>query len=255
MTLNQIIIAVVIGIPVLLLVILVGEAMIARSGPKEQFINPERSTISLGTGQQKLNYVVLGDSSSAGQGADYQKGIAMQTAQELAKNYQVSFTNFSISGATTADVLQNQIKEGVNLKPDLVLVAISANDLTQLKSTNDIKNNMQQILDQLIAGNCKVKIVVTGTPDMGSIPRFAQPLRWVAGLRTQQYNNVFDQLIQKYNITLAPIAKETGPIFREDNTLFAEDRFHPNERGYAVWTKVLNKAIAEALQSQPEHCQ
>lgn len=254
MTLTQIAITILVGVPLIVLLVLIGEAMLARSGPKEQFINPERTTINLGTNQPNIKYVVLGDSTSAGQGADYQKGIAVQTAQELAKKYQVSFTNFSISGATTEDVLQNQIQEGLRLKPDLVLLSISANDLTRLRSTNDLKNNMQKIIDQLIAENCKVKIVVTGTPDMGSIPRFAQPLRWVAGLRTQQYNDVFDQLIQKNDLTLAPIAKDTGPVFRSDPTLFAKDRFHPNERGYALWTAVINDAIERSLTTQPSHC-
>ena len=49
------------------------------------------------------------------------------------------------------------------------------------------------------------------------------------------------------HLTFAPIAAETGPQFRRDPSLFAADRFHPNDRGYATWIPVLNRALNQAV--------
>ena len=72
--------------------------------------------------------------------------------------------------------------------------------------------------------------------------------------RAKRKVEVFERAIKKYELTLAPIALKTGPIFRNDRTLFASDLYHPNEKGYAVWMNVLKPALAEALVSQPSHC-
>ena len=47
-------------------------------------------------------------------------------------------------------------------------------------------------------------------------------------------------------LLFAEIAEKTGPRFRRDHSLYAADRFHPNDRGYATWLPLLNEALAEA---------
>ncbi len=254
MTSLQIIILILIAIPFLLILLLVAEGLIAMSGEKIIFQNPDPAPVIMGNAPSKMSYLVLGDSAAAGQGADYSKGIAMQTSLNLTSKYTVTLTNLSQSGATTQDLISKQLDQATKLKPDLVLISISANDLTHLTSTKTIKNNLKTIIEELIRAKCDIKIVLTGTPDMGSVVRFLQPLRWLAGYQTKVQNQIFDQIIQEYEVTLAPIAKETGPAFRADHSLFAEDRFHPNERGYALWTAVINQAIEKSLIAQPSHC-
>lgn len=228
--------------------------MIASRGPKEQFINPKRTPQSFGQNKNKLRYLVMGDSTGAGQGGDYEKGIAVSTAKYLSQNHQIDFLNTSISGAKVKDVINDQLEEGLKFKPDLVLISIGANDVIRLTNIIDLESQLNELISKIIESNCNTKIVLTASPDMGAIPRFAQPLRFIAGLQTQKLNKVFNGIISKYNLTLAPIAKETGPIFRKDKTLFAVDRFHPNNEGYAVWIKVLNPSLDEALKNQPSHC-
>jgi len=90
-------------------------------------------------------------------------------------------------------------------------------------------------------------IVVTGSPDMGSPPRIPHLLRGLASRRTEAINRMFLTVAAEEHLTFAPIAEVTGPLFRTDRSLFAEDRFHPNSRGYATWIHVLNEAIARAI--------
>src|SRR6476660_8507001 len=88
----------------------------------ETFHNPSRDTLRFGTSGSTLAYVVLGDSTAAGQGAPYENGIAVLTARELAKTRTVMLTNLAISGARTRDILAVQLPAAERLRPDLVLI-------------------------------------------------------------------------------------------------------------------------------------
>jgi lysophospholipase L1-like esterase len=240
---------------VVLFVLLVGaEVLIAKGGPKLEFTNPPSVPAKLGAGTP-LTYVVMGDSTAAGEGASsYKTGIADTTARYLARNHTVTYVNVAISGARTHDVLATQVQKAVSYKPDVVLLAIGANDVTHVTSSGSVKKSAQQIINQLIAANCNVKIVLTGSPDMGAVPRLLQPLRWLAGAKTNSLNATFGELVRDNKLTFAPIAAKTGSQFRQNHALFAADHFHPNDQGYATWMPVLEPALDAALENQPTHC-
>lgn len=210
-----------------------------------QFQHPSREPRVFGTAGPPLTYLVLGDSTAAGQGGNYENGIAVATARELGKSRRVVMTNLAVSGARTGDVLDRQLRTGE--KPDLVLLSIGANDVTNLTSISSIRKSLRGIVQRLKAANPAVAIVVTGSPDMEAAPRIPRLLRPIAGWRTEQVNEMFQAVARESGLTFAPIAKETGPLFRRDRSLFDSDLFHPNDRGYATWIPVLNGALAEAL--------
>ncbi len=248
--------ALIIGIG-LFIALLFTEAMIARSGYIEKYSNPQKDSREFGQGE-KIIYFVFGDSTAAGQGADYDKGIAVQTAEHLAGKNKVIMYNFAVSGAIVGDVLEKQIPQAelLQIKPDVILFSIGGNDVTALTSSHRLKKQLTEIKQKSVKLNCNEKIVFTASPDMGTVPRVLQPLRWIMGLRSKYLNaQVFYPFITENNFTLAPIARETGPIFKKNPQLFGKDKYHPNNEGYPVWTKVINKALDEALSTQPSHCQ
>ena len=192
-------------------------------------------------------YAVLGDSTGAGQGADPPSGIAIKTAEFLAQDHRVTLVNMAISGARIGDVLNEQIPGTVKLKPDLVLIAVGANDSTHFTSSTVFAAQFETVIATLTTMNPKVKIVVTGCPDMGSVPRFAQPLRWFAGTQGNRINSALAPVVARHHLVNADIAGSTGSDFRKDPSLFAADKFHPNDRGYELWIKVLDRALTSAL--------
>ncbi|MEO6509164.1 MAG: GDSL-type esterase/lipase family protein, partial [Patescibacteria group bacterium] len=211
--------------------LLVAEAVLAILGNKPYPHNPDGKPTNYGQSGKLLKYVVMGDSTAAGQGADYKKGIAVGSAQHLAKEYQVTLTNFSKSGSVTQDILKIQLKKAIHSNPDIVMISVGGNDVTHLTSVNSIYHDTAKIVSELIKNNCNVKIVLTASPDMGSPPKLLQPLRHFAGIRTGQINKSFYKVIQENSLTLAPIAEKTGTLFRKDTSLFSTDKFHPNEEG------------------------
>jgi lysophospholipase L1-like esterase len=220
------------------------EIFMALQGKKEPaYVNPSHEPVLIGKEGPLLKYVVIGDSTGAGEGAPYSSGVAIGTAQHLALRYRVSLYNFSISGSTAKGVVRDQLAEAALLKPDLVLLCVGANDATHFTSSAKLHSALEIIVTMLRASSPEVTIVVTGCPQMGSVPRFAQPLRWFAGTQTARINRVFSAIVSERHLAWSHIADRTGSIFQQDPTLFWEDKFHPNARGYAVWLKVLDETL------------
>lgn len=207
-------------------------------------ISDKETTIGSG---EKLKYLILGDSTAVAQGAEYEQGFAVQTAQELAKTKQVTYKNVGVSGARIHDVVVDQLERSKDFVPDLVLVAVGANDVTHLTSIGSIKRDSQTIINSLRERNKNVAIVFSGAASMGSVKRFTQPFKWFMGQQTQDVNYAMAKLANDNNVAFAYIARETGEQFAEHPEYFAKDNFHPNAEGYAVWTKVLNPVIENTL--------
>jgi lysophospholipase L1-like esterase len=205
-----------------------------------------REETTIGSGEE-LRYLILGDSTSIAQGGDYSQGFAVKTAENLAKTRKVIYKNYGVSGARINDVATTQLDYSKEFIPDIVLVAVGANDVTHLTSLESIESDLKQIINKLRERNNNVEIVFTGSASMGDVKRFIQPLRWFMGKQTERINSAFEQLVEEDNVKLAYIARETSEEFANNPKLFAQDNFHPNNEGYAVWVQVLNPVLEEAI--------
>ena len=234
-----------------LIALLAIEALIATTTvPDDGYRAPSPAPRAFGTatpGRPRLRYVVLGDSTGTGRGAPYERGIAVATARHLATRGPVTLTNLAVSGARFGDVRRDQLPAAVRSRPDVVLVAVGANDVTGLTRLRSVRDDLQEIAAGLRAARCDVAIVATASPDVGAAPRLAQPLRTVAGWRMAQVNAAIKDVVSERGLVLAPIAARTGPQFRADRSLFARDDFHPSASGYATWVPVIEAALDRAL--------
>jgi lysophospholipase L1-like esterase len=94
--------------------------------------------------------------------------------------------NLAASGATLADVREAQAETAVALRPDVVFVSAGANDVTAARRTRSVRDDVAAVVRTLRGASSDPLIVITGVPDMGSVPRVAQPLRWLVGRRAEQ---------------------------------------------------------------------
>lgn len=231
------------GIITVLIVFVAAEmAYIKYSGTPVAVPQIPREETVIGSGEP-LRFAVLGDSTSIAQGGMYTEGYAVGAARYLAQQHSVTWKNVGISGARAADVATTQVAQAVRFKPDVALVAVGANDVTHLTSVGAVRTSLESTITQLQAANPNVKIILTGSPDMGSPPRIPQPLRWLAGERTKRVNTAVRSLANGQSIVFAPIAERTGPAFRANHGLFAADKFHPTTEGYQLWTPVIIDAL------------
>jgi lysophospholipase L1-like esterase len=168
-------------------------------------------------------YVALGDSAAQGVGATkVENSYVYLVASEVATmtGRQVKIINLSVSGAKTADVINNQLPalERLKLSPDLVTVEIGANDIPSFdekKFTNDFTTLLTRIPKGALVAN---------------IPSFANSrlnkLRTTAAMA----NDIATREIAAANVfTLVDIYTATNNLGMGD---YAADYFHPSDRAY-----------------------
>lgn len=235
-------------ITVIIATLIIEILMIKYSGKPVAVPDIPRGPETLGTGKP-LTFVVFGDSTSVGQGSTYDRGIARNSARHIAaKGNTVTLYNFGVSGAVAAEVLNDQLKQAREVRPDAVLIAVGANDVTHFTKPSEVRTNLAKIIQQLQSVNPEVRIVLSGSPQMGSVPRFPQPIRYFAGVRTASINKELT-ILQSDTVILAPLAAETGKLFSEHPELFAQDNFHPTSEGYESWMPTFQRAFDKILDS------
>lgn len=196
-----------------------------------------------------LRFVVLGDSTAAGLGAGTAElSYPVQLAKMLAADgYRVSYRSVGVSGARIADVLDEQIDAALAFEPDLVFVAIGANDVVHLTSLSDVRRDASAIYSKLLAAD--VTLVAGGVPDMRA-DAFPEPLRSIAGWRGREVTGELRRAAAEVDVPVVPIAEGAGPFFLENpDDAYAADLFHPGPGGYRRWAEVIYPYLREALGS------
>lgn len=227
--------------------VLAVEIQLARAGSR--LPNLELVLDRTGVGRR---VVWLGDSTAAGVGASTSAGaLPSQVADRLAsfeaspadgpRPSGVSVAVLAVSGARVADVLADQVPKVAGLQPDLVLISVGANDTIHLTGRGAFRHTYEELVRALPPG---VPVVLLGVPDMGAIPRFAQPLRAVAGWRGRNLDAEVRRVASHTGSIYADIAGPTGPPFRRHpDRYFAADDFHPSDAGYGLWAEAVLKVL------------
>ena len=225
-----------IGVPVVAVAVLVVEAGLARRG--EMLAGPALELDGLvGRGPgSTLDVVWLGDSTAAGVGASGAPD-ALPTRVAVGLERPVDLSVLARSGATVTDVVDRQLPALAGLDPDIVFVSVGANDVTHLISRRAFERRYRRLVAGLPES---AQVVLLGVPDMGAIPRLAQPLRAVAGFRGRQLDDVVREVAEETGSAYVDIAGETGPALRRDpERFFAADRYHPSGAGYELWAEAV----------------
>jgi lysophospholipase L1-like esterase len=177
--------------------------------------------------------VWLGDSTAVGEGASSAAGAVPSQVQDGLGRPDAALTVLAVSGARAVDVLVHQVPRVAAAHPDLVLISVGANDTIHFTGAGDFRRAYETLVRSLPAG---VPVVLLGVPDMGSIARFAQPLRAIAGRRGRHLDAVVRQVAADTGAIHVDLAGATGPAFRRDpRRYFSADDFHPSDAGYGLW--------------------
>ena len=234
---------VVAAVPVAFFAVVAVEVQLARRGPMLGDVPLELSgRVGEATGLP-LDVVWLGDSTAAGVGA-LSPAAALPTVVAAALDRPVDLTVLARSGATVADVVEDQLPLVAGLDPEVVFVSVGANDVTHVTGREAFERSYRRLVERLPPG---AEVVMLGVPDMGAIPRLAQPLRALVGFRGRQLDEVVRDVAGTTGSTYVDIAGKTGPEFRDDpDRYFAADRYHPSEEGYRLWADAVLEAAHPA---------
>lgn len=186
--------------------------------------------------------LVLGDSLSDGFGLSRAEAYPALLAKKLrTAGYDCEVINASASGGTTAGGLQ-RLPKHLERKIDVLVLELGINDAFRGVPVDQIRANLQAIIDKTRARYPRVEIVVAG---------MQLPLELSDGYITD-FGRMYVDLAAKNNAALVPylLAGVGG-----DPTLNLPDRIHPNAAGqrilaenvWRVLEPLLRKATAAPL--------
>ena len=193
-------------------------------------LEPVSSAVSSShAGSSSTVILILGDSLTEGYGVDKLSAFPALVENSLKQKYpscSVKIINGGISGSTSASALgrlKGHFKQ-MPKKPDVVLLALGANDGLRVLPVEDMKQNLQTAIDWLM--NNKTQVILAG---MRIPPNYGFKY-------SRSFEQAFIGLAKKNKITFIPFLLK-GVAMQPKLNL--PDGIHPNEQGH--------KAIARTV--------
>ena len=184
----------------------------------------------------ELLYVAMGDSAAQGIGASRPDHSYVGLLARLMRDTtgrSVRVVNLSVSGATTALAVRDQLPKLAKYRPDVMTVSIGANDIAKWDS-EAFEANLREILD-----------AVPSHALIADLPFFYFPHH---ERKVAVANDILRRLVAERGLTLVRLHRETRVRgFRRMFTHFANDWFHPNDHGYRVWADAFRPAVLATL--------
>ena len=139
--------------------------------------------------------------------------------------------NGGVSGATTASGLK-RLNWYVKAKPDIMVLALGANDGLRGMDLTESEKNLKAIIEK--AQSEKIKVVLVG---MKMPTNYGEPYR-------SNFEKLFPNLAKKYNLPLIPFLLEG---VAGNTKLNIADGIHPNPEGHKIMARLVQKTLEPLL--------
>lgn len=165
--------------------------------------------------------LMLGDSLTDGYGLSRSQAYpALVTEKLRATGYKFEVINAGVSGDTTAGGLR-RIPKYLTSKIDVLVLELGINDAFRAVPIEQMRSNLQGIIDRTRARNPKVAIIIAG---------MQLPLYGADGY-VRSFGEMYAELATKNDAALIPyLLQGVGG----DPSLNLPDRIHPNAAGHRV---------------------
>jgi lysophospholipase L1-like esterase len=210
---------------------------------QKNLMNPTSNLIlnlpNLGQSDKTINYLALGDSLTAGTGAELEtQSYPYLIAQELQKNANVNLMNLGIPGAGAQNILQNELPQVQGFKPDIITLLIGINDMHDRVGLEKFKINLTATIKQL-KNYQGAKIALINIPFLGTPKIIHFPFRYYYQNQTEKYNSLIKDLAAEHNLCLIDLHAKTKDLFSNNSDLYAADQFHPSAKGYELFYRII----------------
>lgn len=193
-----------------------------------------------------ITYLALGDSTGSGVGAT-EGGYVVRLFKRIVEHRPGSkLVNECFSGATTSDVIRQQLDSGIRADPHLVTLGIGINDIGHGMSLEQFSKNYDEILTRLKT-TTRATIVVTNIPDISSAPRIPGPMRAEYHQRILEFNGELAKIGAANAVIVFDVYTITHEQLPTHPEYFSEDGFHPSDSGYEFWAVQMWPTIAKTI--------
>ncbi len=180
-----------------------------------------------------VHVLFIGDSISAGLGVAPEQAYPALLHDMLKKKglQKINFTNGSISGSTTAGAL-SRLKWFLKAKPDILVLALGANDGLRGLSTVEMARNLDNTIT--LAQEKGVRVILAG---MKIPPNYGREY-------AKAFEEVFVFLAKKHTIGFIPFLLQD---VAGNAALNQADGIHPNQKGHRIIAATVFPYILEQL--------
>lgn len=197
--------------------------------PPEAQINPS---------SEKPKFVSLGDSLFAGLGSSGgDKSLGVLVHKGLDPKGETDLINLAVSGATVNDVLMRQLPSALEKNPQVVSLLIGVNDVHDFTTPAQFERDYRKIIDEL-QSKTSAKIILINIPYLGSSEILLPPWNLYMNSKTKEFNKIIDKIAGEKGLKVVDLYA-TKDKFIEPSDLYSRDQFHPSDKGYMLWAKVI----------------
>jgi lysophospholipase L1-like esterase len=227
------------------------EATMARRIVGQAFEGAPEDSGTYGSGHgTPIRFLVLGDSTGVGMGADHAHqtiGATVASGVAAFSGRPVQLTNVAVIGAESPD-LDEQVERGLAAvpRPDVAVIMVGANDVTHRIDTSVAVRHLEMAVRSLREAGAEV--VVGTCPDLGAIEPVAQPLRLLARRWSRDLAAAQTVAVVEAGGRAVSVGDLLSDAFSSEPTvMFSKDRFHPSPAGYARVAAALLPTVSAAL--------
>ena len=194
-------------------------------------------------------YVALGDSTGVGVGAREGGYVARLFERIKHERPRSSLTNLCVSGATTDDVLLDQVGPAITSHTTLVTLGIGINDAGRGATVERFARNYEEIIKGIKA-RTGAPVVVTNLPDVSLAPVIPVFMRAEARRRIELYNERIAEIAGRYGLLVVDAYSATHEVIPAHPEFFSSDGFHPSDVGYEYWAKTMWPTVKAAIEQE-----
>ena len=162
----------------------------------------------------------------------------------------VELRSLARGGSRVADVIAEQLPTALELRADVYLTSVGANDAMHGTPSPPFRKNLRALL---VALADVAPVVSLGIGDLSLIPRLPRSLRPLVALRATTIDRLHRQVTSDIEgVTRVPVAELSDPRFRAGGVqLFSPDLFHPNADGHRIWAELFAPYLTATIERMP----
>jgi acyl-CoA thioesterase-1 len=176
--------------------------------------------------------LAFGDSLTSGYGLAPSGAFPSRLQAALKRQgIDVAITNGGVAGETTTDGLA-RLDWALADKPDLVILALGANDMLRGIDPAVVRANLDKMIARIQASGAKVLLLgMRAAPNLGADYQ-------------RRFDAVYPELAKAHDVPLYPFFLEGVAMIPDLNQ---PDGMHPNERGVAVMVEHIAPLVAKMI--------
>jgi lysophospholipase L1-like esterase len=199
-----------------------------------------------------VRYVAIGDSYTIGEGVTTRERWPNQLVHMLGPSWGLELVaNLAFTGATTADVIDQQLDEMAAERPGFVSLLIGVNDVVQGVPMNQYVRNLRTIVRRVMESVPTNRLLLVTIPDYTLTPQ--GPLYGGPGASAdvKAFNDAMAREAEANGIAIVDITP-AADLVALDRSFIAGDGLHPSGRQYSAWVEWIVPTVRQLLAEAPQ---